>query len=311
MDLLRISLFGKVRLQVRDETTYGSEVRKSLELLCYLLLYRQRPHHREALAEILCYDCPGVQSKKSMRQVLWQLQSTLDGLTAAGDPPLLLVDADWLQINPAAHLWLDVAMLEESYAHALDSPGEVLDATAAAELRRAVELYQGELLEGWYQDWCLFERERLHNMYLAMLDKLMALYEARGEYEAALLYGQRVLACDRAHERTHQRLIRLYCLAGDRSAALRQGERCVEALRRDLDVQPSRQTLALLAQVRNGDILSAVTVAPAGSLASAASSPLNDVLDRLERLEVHVSELHARIHTDIRAVQAMLQRQRL
>ena len=34
-------------------------------------------------------------------------------------------------------------------------------------------VYRGDLLEGCYQDWCLFERERLQNAYLAMLDKLM------------------------------------------------------------------------------------------------------------------------------------------
>jgi len=28
-----------------------------------------------------------------------------------------------------------------------------------------VDLYQGDLLEGWYQDWLLCERERLQNMF--------------------------------------------------------------------------------------------------------------------------------------------------
>ncbi|NIN69138.1 MAG: hypothetical protein GTO63_31510, partial [Anaerolineae bacterium] len=81
---------------------------------------------------------------------------------------------------------------------------------------------------------CLYERERLQNMYLAILDKLVSYSEVQGAYEAGLGYGSRILSYDGARERTHRRLMRLYYLAGDRTAALRQYDSCVEALRREL-----------------------------------------------------------------------------
>jgi len=34
-----------------------------------------------------------------------------------------------------------------------------------------VEIYRGELLKGRHQDWCLYKRERMQHLYLAMLNK--------------------------------------------------------------------------------------------------------------------------------------------
>jgi len=44
-------------------------------------------------------------------------------------------------------------------------------------LQEAVRLSYADLLEGWYQDWCLYERERLQNIYLLILDKLMVRWD--------------------------------------------------------------------------------------------------------------------------------------
>ena len=63
---------------------------------------------------------------------------------------------------------------------------------------------------GWYEDWCLSEHERLQNMYLKMLDKLMGYCEAHGQVNSGLAYGEQVLRYDRASERTYQRMMRLY-----------------------------------------------------------------------------------------------------
>ena len=143
-----------------------------------------------------------------------------------------------------------MAAFEQAFERCQGQPGQDLDLTSAAELREAVELYRGDLLEGCYEDWCLFERERLQNMFLGMLDKLMARCLARGEHELGIAYGERVLRVDRAHERTHRRLMRLRYGAGDRSGAIQQFDRCAEALRADLGVEPATMTASLADQIR-------------------------------------------------------------
>jgi DNA-binding SARP family transcriptional activator len=130
-----------------------------------------------------------------------------------------------------------------------DVLGQDLSSDQVQLLHEAVELYSGELLTGWYQDWCLLERERLQAMYLAMLDKLMIYCMVHHQYESGVEYGIRILRIDYAREKTHQRLMRLFYLSGDRTSALRQFERCAEILMRELKVKPTKSTILLYEQI--------------------------------------------------------------
>ncbi|MBK6795289.1 MAG: hypothetical protein IPG76_00390 [Acidobacteria bacterium] len=81
-------------------------------------------------------------------------------------------------INPKADLWLDIIEFEEAF-HAIQGlPPDQYEAHEIRALRHAAELYQGDLLTGCYEDWCLCERERLRDMHLAILQKLMVYSEA-------------------------------------------------------------------------------------------------------------------------------------
>ncbi|HMN31284.1 MAG TPA: bacterial transcriptional activator domain-containing protein, partial [Caldilineaceae bacterium] len=220
------------------------------ELFCYLLLRRAYCHPREILADLFWGDNPTSLSKKYLRKALWQLQESLEAQPASPATGLLLVEPEWVQLNPNGDLWLDVAAFEDAYRQVQELPAQALTRQQIQSLQEAVSLYRGELLEGWYQDWCLYERERLRYMYLAMLDKLMNCCELRREYETGIVYGLRILRADPAQERTHRELMRLHYLAGNRTAALRQYERCVVALREELGVPPAQATEALCQQIR-------------------------------------------------------------
>lgn len=246
----RIFLFGKLRIQHGEQITDGLGARKIEELFCYLLLRRGYCHPREMLADLFWGDNPTALSKKYLRKALWQLQESLEAQPASPAADFLLVEPEWVQLNPNLDLWLDVAAFEETYSHVQGLPAQALTRQQVQRLQDAIALYRGELLEGWYQDWCLYERERFRYMYLAMLDKLMNCCELHREYEAGIAYGMSILRCDPAQERTHRELMRLYYLAGNRTAALRQYERCVAALREELGVPPAQATEALCQQIR-------------------------------------------------------------
>ena len=155
-----------------------------------------------------------------------------------------------MRLNTAANWWLDVDVFEQAYALCRDLPGKALTDQQASTLEEAVAHYHGDLLETWYQDWCIFERERLQLAYLLMLEKLMGYCEVRQLYTKGMAYGQRVLRHDRAREGAHRQLMRLYFRAGDRTAALRQYDRCVAALAKEFNLQPSQETVALSQQIR-------------------------------------------------------------
>jgi DNA-binding SARP family transcriptional activator len=302
--LLHVSLFGRFDVRCGQQALAGFEARRVQELFCYLLLCRDHPHPREALASLLWDEHHTNEPGRCLRKTLWQLRSALDSQGEPLSDRVLLIEADWVQLNPEADLWFDVAEFEQAFRRIQHSQGNELDAQDVQALSDAVGLYRGGLQESWYQDWYLCERERFQYMYLVMLDKLMDYCEAESDYEAGLAYGTLILGCERARERTHRRLMRLHYLAGDRTAALRQYEHCVRALDEELGVQPARGTVALHQQIQGDQLnLSAPTLIVAVERPQVSPSPCSLVLSRLRQLQATLSDVQHEIGQDIQALE--------
>jgi DNA-binding SARP family transcriptional activator len=298
-----VRLFGRFSI-AREERSIGGQIpTKVQELFTYLLLHRKRPLSREAVAALLWSDRLS-QPKKNLRQTLWQLQAMVGAESERDEPELLLVEPEWILVNPASQFWLDVAVFEQAFEATAGVSGHDLDDGRSRALVEAAEVYRGDLLEGCYQDWCLFERERLQNRYLTMLDKLMVRCEAQGAYEAGVAYGDRILRIDHAHERTHRRMMRMRYLDGDRTAALAQYDGCITALRDELGVGPARQTIALSEQIR-ADRLDDEVVAPNRPSAPTAET---DTAQELEQLRWLLVDLRRQADEGIEAVAAVIRR---
>jgi DNA-binding SARP family transcriptional activator len=300
MVALRVVLFGRFQVESEHGTVGGLEARKVQELFSYLLLHRDQLHARESLADLLWGDCPTAHSKKNLRQTLWQLQSALQAALAAchgedGACHVLIAESEWLGINPALCFALDVAQFEAAFCVLEQSAGRMLTPDESQLVEDAVQMYRGNLLEGWYQDWCLFERERLQNMYLTMLSRLIDYAEAHHLYDKGITYGERILRHDRAHERTHQRLMRLRFLAGDRTAALRQFERCVLALQQELDVRPSQLTLDLHTWIRADGAAPEHSTTPAMLPSLPASADVPALCETLRQLQRMIGEIQTQV----------------
>lgn len=306
MSTLCVHLFGQFCVRRDEQILSGLAAHRVQELFSYLLLYRDQPHPRETLAGLLWGDSSTIQSRTYLRKALWQLQTALDSRDNPTNSHVLLVEPDWVQLNSKADLWCDVATFEQAFAGAQGRPGTELDIQCVRDLRIAVDLYDGDLLEGWYQDWCLYERERLQQLYLAMLDKLSGYCEAHHECETGLVYGTRILRYEPARECTHQRMMRLHYLSGDRTAALRQYDRCVIVLNAEFGVKPDEDTIALYEQIRANQLHSAQPgQAPAPALV-ATPAPLQEILSRLKRFQTVLTDVQGQIQQDIQAVEHVL-----
>jgi DNA-binding SARP family transcriptional activator len=297
-------MFGKFWVRQSEKPVNGLDACKLQELLSYILVFRESPHSREELAALLWGDSSTAQSKKYLRQALWHIQSALVSQVDENHGRIFNVEADWVSFNAHSDVWLDVAVFEQAFALVREVAGHQLDPAQAQTLEQAIQLYQGDLLEGWYQDWCLCERERLQTNYLIMLDKMMSYCEAHRQYETGLAYGLQVLRYDRARESTHRRLMRLHYLAGDRTAALRQYKHCVAALNEALAVKPSRLTVTLYDQIRLDEfqaVISGPTVPTNGD-----STVPPKVIDHLKQVRRVLIKIHGEIQNEINAVNQAL-----
>jgi DNA-binding SARP family transcriptional activator len=215
--------------------------------LCYLLLNPQ-PHQRERLAAVFWGDHPVDASRKYLSQTLWRLRQLLQAVGAPSHEYLTITN-ETITFNQASPYWLDIEYFETVIKRYQGISGRHLTPDQADELETAVALYTEELLAGVYEDWLLYDRERLNLLYLDSLSKLMIFHQCHHAYERGLTYGERLLKFDNTREQAHRQIMHLYWLAGDRSAAMAQYKQCVQILRDELGIAPMLETSRLYQQI--------------------------------------------------------------
>ena len=231
---LQIRLFGGLALSLDGVALTPSDSGRTARLLAYLLVHRQTPVAREQLAFLLWPDSSESQARTNLRHVLHTLRRTLPDADR-----YLAITAHTLQWRPDAPYWLDVAAFNALAAAAETRAAEDDD---LATLQDAITIYTGDLLDGWYDDWVLAERERLHQQYQKLLTQLIACLEEGGDLVEAMRHAERLLQQDPLNESSYRLLMRLYAAHGDRARAVRIYHVCVTTLQRELDVEPSPTT---------------------------------------------------------------------
>jgi len=236
-----------MRLEVRllgspSLASDGSPVRlhsaKTLALLTYLSVESGRVHSREKLAGLLWGESSEARARQSLRQALYSLRHTLpaDALDS---------DATTVHLPPHPDVWTDEAAFRDLVAMSQRSPRPDV-------LKRAADTYRGTLLEGHeptgcpgFAEWLFFQRDRLEQQALAVLETLVDHLASAGAPDAALAYADRLLGLDPLNERAFRRLMSLHGAAGDRDAVRRLYQRCADSLSRELGVEPDAETHAL------------------------------------------------------------------
>ncbi len=246
--MLKVQLFGAGQACYHDQPLPGFPHQQHHRLVCYLLLNRHYPHHRERLAAVFWGEYSTVTSRKYLRNALWRLRNAWQAAGLSIDEYLLITD-DGISYLSTAPSWLDIEVFETAVAACQDLPGQDLTPEQAASLEEAVDLYVGDLLEGIYEDWCLHDRERLRLSYMSALGKLLAFHEHNGTCERGLEYARRILDRDPTREKVHRQVMRLYWLLGNRAEALAQYKCCAQILREELGIPPMAKTRFLHKQM--------------------------------------------------------------
>jgi DNA-binding SARP family transcriptional activator len=230
-------------------------------LLAYLLAYRDQPHTRDLLAGTFWPDLPDATARRRLSQALWQIRRALD------PHAILLAEGGTVQINPNLPLWIDVEEFGKlgnwEIGRLVGSPNlPISPLTNLPDLGKAVELYRGDFLAGYYDDWLLAERERLREMFLAALERLVASHKGRGEYERALAYARRLAGEDPWREEAHCEVMRLCHLLGRDAEALKQFDTCCRILKDELAALPEPETVALAQEIARHAALEAAPYLP-------------------------------------------------
>jgi DNA-binding SARP family transcriptional activator len=244
----RIQLFGGLRAEQEGRVVTRFRTQKAASLLAYLAYYRQRTNPRELLIELLWPECEPEVARHRLSVAL----STLRQQFEPGGAGASVFIADHFSVGLApAVVTTDVAEFEE----ALQRAGKSAGSEQTRFFAEAVELYRGELLPGYYEDWILPEQQRWQELYFQAVRRLIACCESAGEIDRALQYGLRAISIDPLREEAHQDLMRLYAAASQPGAAQRQYHELQRLLKQELGEKPSEATQALAEAIQGGSRL--------------------------------------------------------
>jgi DNA-binding SARP family transcriptional activator len=298
--MLEIQLLGRFAARLDGRPLAGLDNAKVQELLCYLLINRNQAHHREKLSTMLWADCASVgEAKRYLRKAIWKLQRAFESTCFSQS---LLVDHEWIEVrHHPDRYWIDIAGLESAFEAVRGLRGTDFSLQEATSTTAIVDQCAGELMEGRYYEWCIYERERYKLIVLLLLDRLTDYFESIAAYDTGCLYGLRILQHDPAREHTHQQLMRMRFKAGDRVSALRQYNHCVDVLDHELGVPPSPNTVALFEQIRAGLACDSATASSAAVGPKASGAPvLPTIVNDLAKLNAMLGEVQVQLDRNVK-----------
>ena len=161
-------------------------------------------------------------------------------------PDCLVYENGLYRINPDLNIWLDVTAFNNLVASAEYAKTRE---NRIQHWREAVKLYMGDYFEDSYSDWTRSVRSSLQSKYLDILAMLADHYDQDAKTEEAIALYQQVLSKDSLRESIYRALMHLQTKSGDRRGALSTYQRCLDTLRDEMGIEPSRETRRLAEQI--------------------------------------------------------------
>ncbi len=240
--------------------------RKILALLAYLAV-TTRPCTRDELAELLFPERSSERARADLRQTLCYLRDSIGEEWIESGPQMVA-------IRRKKGLLIDVVECRKL----LSRPGH---GTNRIDLAKAVKLYRGEFLSGFYLKDCpAYEQwqgalgESLRQDYAGALQSLIDLDIQNGELAGATGWARTAVDLDPLDERAQRILMRVLASAGRRTQALRQYERLRSLLTAELGEEPDEETKELREEICAGRVAiqhERTTLAPSESPPAARS----------------------------------------
>lgn len=241
---------------VGERTITRFRSRKIASLLAYLACGLDRAHPRELLVDTFWPEGDSDAGRLSLRVALASLRRQLE---PPGVPQGVVIHADRVSVRlNASFVSNDVI----EFLARLDSAEAASDPAARTQaLQDAVDLYRGELLAGYYEEWVLSQREHLADLYAQALNALIDALAQAGELDRAALYARRAVQMDPLCEEAHLRLMQLQVAVGRPSAARRQYQALEQVLDEELGERPAPAVRAFAAHLDTSEEQPALGVA--------------------------------------------------
>lgn len=210
---------------------------KALALLVYLALARPRGfQQRDRLVGLFWPDVDQERARAALRKTIHRVRQALDEEIVAtrGNDGIAL----------SSGVWCDAVAFDNSLE--------------AGRLREALDLYQGELLPGFFvpdsgefEAWLETERARFQASAASAAWALVERYDSDEDFTNATQLARSVARLAPSDERMLRKVISLLSRHGDRAGALETYSSFAQRLWRDYETRPSHETVRLIESIKS------------------------------------------------------------
>lgn len=231
---LTIQALGEPVVYLRQEPITRWRMARAMEL-CFYLLDCGRPVRKETIITDLWTEVDE-QTTRTFYSTIYYLRQALGGepvIVAKGGTYALKLNALY-----GNSVWYDVAAFLDAQAQAKRALDEQQDTLARTFYLRVVDLYHGDYVQPFYNDWPTTRRDELRQAYLDARQQLALIAWRAEEFDESIVHWQHILAVDNWQEEAHYGLMRCYLRQGKRGLALRQYQRCKDILEQEFGTSP-------------------------------------------------------------------------
>jgi TolB-like protein/DNA-binding SARP family transcriptional activator len=223
--LVHLFLCGNMRVVGPGGEDIVLRNRKTRAILALMGLNEGKRVSRNRLAALFWDELSDVQARMNLRHSLAELNRLLNHQM----PGLVEIDRTAVRLNTDL-CWIDAFAPATHFERLLDD----LDGLSSA-----------------VDHWLAAERERFEHRERASLERdLQQLVEENAAPELQAAAARKLINFDPTHEGAVRRLMTALAKMGDRVQAIREYERCLQALRSKADLAPSKETVAVYDTIR-------------------------------------------------------------
>jgi DNA-binding SARP family transcriptional activator len=209
----------------------------SARVVAFLALHRG-PQPRTYVAGHVWPDISEARARANLRNAIWRTQPLGEDVLAC--------DSETVALAPG--VLVDVESVREA-AQLLQS------GAAMTPPFPQPEAFGRELLTDWYDDWVLFERERLKQLCVHALEALSDAYRREGDFIGAIDCALLAVQMEPLRESAHRAVSRVHIAEGNLASARQQFDRYARLARDELGVMPSDDFVELIAAPKSTRML--------------------------------------------------------
>ncbi len=257
---ITLTTFGGTEILVRGNSI-GEDLwvrKKSKLLLIYLLVNQGLRIQKDKVLGIFFSELSAESADNIFHQAITNIRNVLkpetplnfsgkktgkkENTKSDSAPSFIIYEDKILQISTGFDYNIDV--LEFNKLAARVSSPETGDNEKEDLAKQAIELYKGEFLPGYYDEWIEEMRSVLEHKFIETAEILLSILKKKNNYSELISYAEKLLLTDKLHEEAFYCLIYAYNAIGNETMAKKKFTQLLKNYEEEYGEKPPKELLS-------------------------------------------------------------------